>query len=276
VTAGAAAGDFVNSVTLTGLGGGVQQEPASATLSVERGVLLEDNFNAGIGQWTKFLNYWRLKDEQWYWGPSDGFASSGAATHDCTLGKTDPERGAEDALLMYLGAGSEQWTDYRVETKLLLRGGMSDGEWTLEGGYPVGLWVRGHYQDVGDEDTAGWVTGYYLVIGGKTNKEMFVRLAQLQTLTDCWDQACDNPQNLYDFNNPHELQTNKLDFSFERNRWYTLVVEVRGDRIMAWVDGVLGMDYTDTKEPFLTGTVGFKTYKSWTVSFDDIIVTPLH
>mgnify|MGYP000494171168 CR=1 FL=1 len=26
---------------------------------------------------------------------------------------------------------------------------------------------------------------------------------------------------------------------------------------------------------FLTGTVGLKTYKSWTVSFDDIIVEPL-
>jgi hypothetical protein len=32
----------------------------------------------------------------------------------------------------------------------------------------------------------------------------------------------------------------------------------------------------DSKEPFLTGTVGFKTYKSWTVSFDDIIVTPIN
>jgi hypothetical protein len=102
-----------------------------------------------------------------------------------------------------------------------------------------------------------------------------VRLAQLQTDTDCWDQACDNPQNLYDFNNPHTLWEERMDFSFERNQWYTLVVEVEDNWIRAWVNGTLAIEYQDTKEPFLTGTVGLKTYKSWTASFDDIVVEPL-
>jgi hypothetical protein len=157
-----------------------------------------------------------------------------------------------------------------------LTGGMSEGEWILEGGYPIGLWVRGHYQDVGEADTAGWVTGYYIVVIGKPGKDSKVRLAQLQTETDCWDQACDNPQNLYDFNNPHTLIEARMEgLSFERHQWYTLVVEVRGDHIQAWFNGVPAIDYHDTKEPFLTGTVGFKTYKSWTASFDNVIVTPL-
>jgi hypothetical protein len=41
------------------------------------------------------------------------------------------------------------------------------------------------------------------------------------------------------------------------------------------VDDQLAIDYVDPKEPFLTGTVGFKTHETKTASFDDIIVTPL-
>ena len=52
-------------------------------------------------------------------------------------------------------------------------------------------------------------------------------------------------------------------------------VEVESDHIRAWLDGVLYIDYVDTFEPFLTGTVGFKTFKADTVTFDDLLVTPL-
>jgi len=260
---------------------GVSEATATTTVTVEPAVLLEERFddpNVGIGRWTKFLNYWRLEDGQWYWGAQDGVGGSGAATQDCYLGG---KKMAEDALLMYLGPGAEDWTDYRVDVDLLLRGGadeMDDGTvyHVDRGGYPIGLWVRGHYRDVGKENTAGWVTGYYVIVGGKPNANtMFVRLAQLQTLTDCWDMACVNTHNLYDFNNPHGLHQVELNKSFKRHTWYTLAVEVRGNNIKVYFDNELVMDYTDEKEPFLEGTIGLKTYKSKTVSFDDVIVTPL-
>jgi uncharacterized repeat protein (TIGR01451 family) len=269
-------GDFGNSANVTAIGALVPQNPATAMVTVERGVLLQDDFNSGISQWTMFDNYWRLEEGQWYWGPGDGIGGSGALTHDCLIS----EKLAEDALMMYLGEGSENWTDYRVEVMLNLRGGITDIDDELvfikEGGYPVGLWVRGQYQDVGDDDTAGWVTGYYIVVGGKPDKATyFVRLAQLQTLTDCWGNACSNPHNLYDFNNPHTLEEVKVDGHFLRDQYYPLVVEVRGANIQVSFNGELVINYTDDTEPFLTGTVGFKTFKSKTVSFDNVIVTPL-
>jgi uncharacterized repeat protein (TIGR01451 family) len=258
----------------------VPVEPAAATLTAEPGTLLEENFDdasARLSRWTKFLNYWRLEEGQWYWGASEGVGGSGAATQNCWLGG---KKVAEDALLMYLQPGAEEWTDYRFETKLLLRGGVTEKDGNIivieEGGYPVGLWVRGQYEDVGTADTGGWVTGYYVVIGGRpTADTMFVRLSQLQTLTDCWGLACSNPHNLYDFNNPATLYEVKLNRSFKRYTWYNLAVEVRGDNIKVFFEDDLVIDYTDIKEPFLTGTVGFKTYKSKTVSFDNVIVTPL-
>ncbi|MGQ9598801.1 MAG: family 16 glycoside hydrolase [Anaerolineae bacterium] len=265
-------GQYTNRVSITAHQASVPQQPASATVTVERGILLEDHFEDGIDRWTPFLNYWRLEPGQWYWGSRDGVNGSGAAVHNCKIS----DKVAHDALLMYLGEGAEQWTDYRVEVKLKLTGGVDDeGNFVLEGGYPVGLWVRGQYEP--SDIRAQWVTGYYVVVGGKPSSAThFVRLTQLQTTTDCWGAACDNPQNLYNFNNSHELTEVKLDGTFNRTDWYTLVVEVRGNRIKAWFNGQLAFDYVDAKEPFLTGTVGLKTYKSKNAMFDDLIVTPLN
>jgi PKD repeat protein len=258
----------------------VSAASTTTTVTVEPAVLLEERFDSasvGISRWTKFLNYWRLEEGQWYWGAGDGVGGSGAATQDCYLGG---KKMAEDALLMYLGEGAEQWTDYRVETELLVRGGadqLEDGTviWLLEGGVPVGLWVRGQYTAV-DDGGGGWVTGYYVNVGGSPYRQtMYVRLSQLQTLTDCWDLACSNPSNLYDFNNPHTIIEVKLERTFARNAWYNLAVEVRGNNIKVFFEDQLVIEWNDPKEPFLTGTVGFKTYKSETASFDNLIVTPL-
>ena len=171
---------------------------------------------------------------------------------------------------MYLGEGAEEWTDYRMEAKINIR----------TENHPHGLWVRGQYEDVGDADPAGWVTGYYIMIGGGADKDShYVSLKQLQTEEDCWGNACDNLHNLYDFNNPHELTYTRKDGNLTRWAWHTLRVDVRnvpgGTNIQVWLNGVQYIDYTDEKEPFLTGTVGLKTYKAETVSFDDVIVTPL-
>jgi len=273
-------GQYPNSVTVVAQNAYTPQAPAVATVVVEPNVLLQENFDdpaVGINRWTPFLNYWRLLPGQWSWQPADGVGNSGAATQDCWLGG---QTIAEDALLMYLDEEAAGWTDYRVETKLLLRGGVTeqDGEHIVTewAGFPVGLWVRGQYQDVGESDPGGWVTGYYAMVGGKPeNDTMFVRLLQIQTTNDCWGDACGNPGNLYDFNNPHALKEEILQSTFQRHRWYTLAVEVRGPNIKIYWEGDLVLDHTDTKEVFMEGTIGFKTFKSKTVSFDDVVVTPL-
>ena len=254
-------GDYTATVTAQN---GISQQVATTPVTIEPAVLLQEDFEAGWDRWTEFLNYsYRLAPGQWYWDSNDGVNGSAAVTQNAYA--VDGKE-AEDALLMYLQPGSESWTDYRVEAKMILR---TDN-------YPHGLWVRGQYQDVGDEDPAGWVTGYYIMVGGnKTASTHYVSLKQMQTLTDCWDQACNNPQNLYDFNNPHELILSKKDGALARNVWHTVEVEVVGANIKVWLDGVLYIDYTDSKEPFLTGTIGLKTFKADTVSFDDILVTPL-
>ena len=253
-------GQYSNSANVETLVGKPPAGPAHALVTVERGLLLEEHFDSTIDHWTKFLNYWRLLPQQWYWEQNTGL-TGGGANHKCC----DWNKEAEDAVLMWEGAGAEQWTDYRVEAKINFR----------EGDGPVGLWVRGQH-DFRDDDSGQWITGYYVVVGGRgTADQHTVKIAQLQTATDCWDAACDNPGNLYDFNNPHELTSVQLPGTFTRGVWHTIAVEVRGANIKVWWDGELSLDYTDPKEPFLTGTVGFKTYKADWISFDDMIVTPL-
>jgi hypothetical protein len=72
-------------------------------------VLFADDFEAGTGQWTPFLNYKRL----------------------------NPEKGAHDALTMVLVPGSEEWTDYRFRVRF-----------RAESGRQAGVWFRGTYRDV--------------------------------------------------------------------------------------------------------------------------------
>jgi uncharacterized repeat protein (TIGR01451 family) len=254
-------GEYVNVASVIPLVGNAPRWPGSATVTVGSPILLDENFDDTIDRWTKFLNYWRLTEGQWYWDSDDGVNDSGAADHRCC---GNPIKEAEDALLMYLGEGAEQWTDYRVEAKFNLH----------EGAGPVGLWVRGQWEP--SDIRAQWVTGYYIVTGGRANAEThFVKIAQLQTTTDCWDKACETPENLYNFNNSHDLVQVSLDGPLTRNAWHTLVVEVQGARIVVWMDGVQALDWTDPKEPFLTGTVGLKTYGVDWVSYDDVVVTPL-
>jgi hypothetical protein len=265
-------GQYTNRVDLVCRAATPPPGPALSTITVESAILLEDNFDAGIHLWTPFLNYHRLEEGQWYWGAGDGYGGSGALTHDCCNGT----KRAADALMMYLAPGAEEWTDYRIEADVLLRGGVdADGVWHLEDGDPIGLWVRGQYEE--SEIRAQWVTGYYVVIAGKPDGDTHVvRLTQLQTLTDCWGDACDNPQNLYCFNNPHPLVEAELPGPYDRHRWYHLAVEVRGDRIIVQLDGQEVINYVDPIEPFLAGTVGFKVHETQTASFDNLIVTRLY
>ena len=162
-------------MVLAALAGGIESSRAQTPVDPDSDLLLEEHFDDGISRWTKFLNYWRLTDAQWYWGQFDGWNASGAANHECC--STYPE--AHSALLMYLGDGAESWTDYRIEVKFNLH----------QGAGPVGLWVRGQYEP--SEIRCQWMTGYYVTVGGQPYNDYHVaKIAQLQTQTDCWFSSC--------------------------------------------------------------------------------------
>jgi len=52
--------------------------------------------------WVPFLNYWRLKPEQWYWDIREG-NSGGCLRHDAGLGVQERQRGAHDAAILLRG-----------------------------------------------------------------------------------------------------------------------------------------------------------------------------
>jgi hypothetical protein len=178
--------------------------------------------------------------------------------HCCASGS------AEDALMMYLGQGAESWTDYRVEVQFKVP--TEKGQWQ-------GLWVRGQFEERTKKDTAQWVTGYYIMLG----RSRAVKLVQLQTAEDCQGKACNNPKNLYAFNNPYILREERVEgLEMTRGVWHTLVVEVQGNRIKIWVNGIFAFEYVDDKHPFLQGTVGLKTYEAEPVFYDNIVIKPLN
>ena len=266
----ALAGQYVNEVSVTAQAAHVPAEPARATVEIRPAILMSDSFNAGIAGWTAFLNHHRLEPGQWYFGPGDGYQGTGGLTHDCCTGT----KVASDALMMYLQPGAQDWTDYRVETKLYLTGGVAnDGTLEPNSGDPIGLWIRGHYQD--SELESQWVSGYYVVIVGKATSEThFVRIAKMQQPGDC--EACLKDYRMYNFDNPmFKARSADLPGPFEHYRWYTLAVEVEGADFRVYLDGQLVLTWTDPLLPFLSGTVGFKVHETKTASFDDIIVTPL-
>jgi hypothetical protein len=232
---------------------------------------MQDNFDSGIGLWTAFLNYPpRLEPGQWYYGPHDGVGTSGALTHDCCTGT----KVASDALMMYLQPGAQDWTNYRVEAKMYLTGGVqNDGTPEPNSGDPIGFWIRGHYQD--SQYEAQWVSGYYVVIAGKSDGAAhWIRISKIQEPGDC--DACLKPERLYNFNNPiQKIESADLPGPFEHYRWYKLTVEVRGATIKVWLDDQFILQWTDPILPFLSGTVGFKVHETKTASFDDIVVTQL-
>lgn len=272
-------GTYNNQANVEVLVGKAPAGPASATVTILPKILLQEDFNNGIGRWTEFLNYkYRLAPGQWYWGPYDGIGGSGALSHDAlrVRGKV-----AGDALMMYLQDGAQDWTNYRVQTEQYLTGGVTaDGQLEPEDGFPIGLWVRGHYRE--SQVNGQWVTGYYVVVKSSGNPAVhWVRLAQPQIPGDCTT-ACDNPDTQYAFNNVKVLcdwYQNGCGTAFpgeyQHFQWYTLTVEVRGNNIKAWLNGELAFDYTDDNQPFLTGTIGLKVHETKIASFDNLIVTEL-
>lgn len=261
-------GTYENRVRLTTLVGAPPAQDASAMVEIEPSILFEDGFEDGDDNWTPYTNLNRANEAQWLWDPRVGYDGSNAYTNNA-LGGVPPDkwdaRGAHDSLSMYLGEGSEDWTNYRYSVRF-----------NMLAGRLVGVWFRGAYRD--SEYGGQWVTGYYCAVHPGDDR---VLLQQIRTDEEHGDE--DWPPYWYHFTNPLDLEEVKLPIDVEKNKWNKITVEVEGPRIKCYVNDYLAIDFTDTQGSiFETGTVGLYTYgKHGTaagaaiVRFDDVIVEPL-
>lgn len=228
-------------------------------------VLFADDFESGIGQWTPFLNYWRLNEEQWYHDKDRGFGTGHAYAHKWSNGVDNPKRGAHDALTMLLVPGSQNWSNYRVRVKF-----------RAQSGRQAGVWFRGTYRDV--ETSGQWLTGYYFTVDVRNEGTGRAKLWQLRTTAEHGDEPKD--YYWYHFSNPLFLVDKQLTTSVNHEEWHEMRVEVQGPRIKCWVDDELAIDYVDNVgDVFLKGTIGLYVYGSDPrfayVRFDDLLVEPL-
>jgi hypothetical protein len=205
--------------------------------------IIED-FESGTGDWQPFLNYWRLKPEQWYLQPGAGYAESTGLRHSAFLGVVDPERGAHHALYMYLGEDAEEWADFQVEAWL-----------QLEDGERMGLWVRGAY--LPDPDAGLHVEGYYITWqpGLSTDSVTLWRIPNSGNYA-------------YNFAAAEAIATG--DHLMDLGTWYHLAVQVHGNVIQVFVDGDLVLEQED--DTYSQGTIGFYAYKVNYATWDNVKV----
>lgn len=228
-------------------------------------IYFADDFDAGVGKWTPFVNYWRLNPQQWFWDPFSGYENSNAYTHNWCRGVGDCDRGAHDALTMYLGPGSSEWTDYRYSVRF-----------RAQNGRQAGIWFRGAYKNV--ETRGQWLTGYYFTVVTREEGTHPARLWQLRTEEETGGETF--PEYWYHFSNPFMLREVEINTSVQHGEWYTLTVEAQGPRFRCYVDDELVIDHTDTEgSVFLKGTIGLYTFGSdpynAIINFDDVLVEPL-
>jgi hypothetical protein len=224
-------------------------------------VLFADDFEAGLGQWTPFLNHKRLNPEQWYLDRGKGYGASNAYTHTCCRGGSH----AEDALTMVLVPGSEAWTDYRLRARFL-----------AEDGRLAGVWFRGTYRDV--ETSGQWLTGYLFTVDVRPAGTGRAKLWQHRTTEEHGDE--DKEYYWYHYSNPLFLTDKVLNTPVNYGEWHEITVEVRGPHIKGWLDDELAINYVDkVGSIFLNGTIGLVTYgsepKDAHIRFDDVLVEPL-
>jgi hypothetical protein len=236
-------------------------------------IYFQDDFEQGDGNWTVYTNLSRLEPEQWYWEPNGGYLGTDGYTHLWNLGRPPGKEGAEDGISMYLGEGSDQWSDYRASVMF-----------NVHGGKKAGLWFLGTFEDNGTRGQ--WFEGYYCMVAVRGDQpDDNVQLKQLRTYDDYGEYPPADDRNYYHFTNPFDLDKAPLVRDLNDNQWYELKVEVKkvGDNavnIKCYVDDELAIDYTDNEGSVWTsGTIGLKTYGSQgdfaVMSFDDVLVEPL-
>jgi hypothetical protein len=206
--------------------------------------------------WVPFLNYWRLKPEQWYWDTSGG-NPGGCIRHEASIGVEKPKRGAHDAAILL--RGGEDWSDYVFKADAFARRGH------------FGLWVRADMRDEGDGN-GRWVQGYYFVVIPRGPKWRLWRARQDGLVVENDAEEPIKPEKNH-FSNPALLAEGPAPESVEYGKWLTLRMEVRGNRITASVNGQEVVSVENDLYP--KGSVGFTTYKGEDVRFDNIRVTPL-
>lgn len=269
VRASSTLGTYVNTVVATVSNGTPRSVSASASVVVKEPILLREEWTNPSPHWEEYLNYWRLKPQQWHIKPTGSDDGSAALAHAYYLGVSNPVDGAHDALIMYKGPGAEQWTDYEFRVRGILNS--DDGS----GRGQFGVWFRGTGEQEG-QPPGRYVTGYYFSVQPIKSKR--VMLLQMRTDDECGDDCSFN----YHFSNPLLLEQVRSDdleplgLDLRPGRWYWLKVRVEGPRIRCYVDDVLVIDYYDNVgTTFTEGTVGFFTYIAGDARFDHVIVESL-
>ena len=225
-------------------------------------ILFADDFEDGTGQWTPFLNYWRLNPEQWYHDKDRGYGIGHGYAFKWSEGVDDPDRGARAGLTMLLSPQAQEWTDYRLRVRF-----------RAESGRQVGVWFRGAYRDVDAEGQ--WLTGYYFTVDVRPDGTGWADLGQMRTAEEHGDEA--DAAYWYYFDYPLPLADKALTTSVNPEEWHEITVEVRGPHIKCYVDDELAADYVDqVGSIFLKGTIGLYVYgrnpRNAYVRFDDVLV----
>jgi hypothetical protein len=203
--------------------------------------------------WVPFLNYWRLKAEQWYWDPTSG-TTGGCLRHDAGRGVEDRERGAHDAEIIL--RGGEGWTDYAFEADAFAAAGH------------FGLWARADMQDEGGGN-GRWVQGYFFVLDPGHGRCRLWRARKDGLVAG--DAAKASPKReRNNFSDPVLLLEGSLPAGASHGRWMRLRLEVRGAAIRCSVDGQEVLSVEDHLFP--SGSIGFTTYKGQDVRFDSVRV----
>ncbi len=204
-----------------------------------------------------FLNYWRLKPEQWYWDNNAG-NFGGCLRHDAGLGVQERQRGAHDAAIIL--RGGEHWTDYDFEADAYASKGH------------FGLWVRADMQEEGGGN-GRWVQGYYFVLDPGHRKCRLWRARQDGLVLKNKAGEYLSPETNH-FSNPILMAEAELPDSVVYRRWLRLRMNVRGKELTCFIDGKQMLGASD--DLYASGTVGLFVYKGQDIRFDNIrVASPL-
>jgi len=205
--------------------------------------------------WAPFLNYWRLKPQQWYWS-NDGGKSGGCLRHDTARGVEKAERGAHDAMILL--RGGDTWADYSFEADARSDKGT------------LGLWFRADMEDEGGGNGRS-VQGYYLVIDPARKKCRLWR-ARKDGLRSTDAKGEPGPIEVNHFSNPLLMAEQQTPDPIAPGSWIHLRAEVKGSKITCSVNGQTVITAEDGTFP--SGSVGLFAYKGIDVRFDNIRVSP--
>jgi uncharacterized repeat protein (TIGR01451 family) len=251
VRASTIVGTYTNSATVTVTEGDAQEDPARATVQVVEPVLLDEDWESPSPYWEPFLNYWRLKPGQWHIASGVGVGGSKALKHTCWVGAASRDcdaNGAEDALYMYLGPGSFDWENYRIEAKVKL-----NNTKTFQG-----IWVRGYHEE--SELNRRCVGGY--IVTWRVGNIESIAISKFQ----------DEGSGCGDLADPVGLAATE-EYGMAKGAWYDMAVEVRGSNIKVFLNGTPVLEADDDTYP--TGTVGFFAWQIEDGLWDNVLVTPL-